>query len=179
MLVKYSALFAVLCVLFCGNAFAQAVWQADVQIQSFTVTAASGMIKIPRPVPLPRTGIPGPGPNAPPPIPSNALDVNVTVLSNNDDDARNVKLLVFLPPESRVITMPASCVASQLSGPNLPTNAASVTCPLGDLTVNATQSVRITIARPPSHVVPRVGVFAYSDSPDPNTGNNHAEVVAQ
>jgi hypothetical protein len=92
---------------------------------------------------------------------------------------RNAKLLVFLPPESRIIAMPPACVASLLSGPNLSTNAAFAACTLGDMGVNATKSMQLTIARPPSYVVPRVGVFAYSESPDPNTTNNHTEVVAQ
>lgn len=46
------------------------------------------------------------------------------------------------------------------------------------------QSLAVTAARtqlktPRPVIQPRVGVFAYSDSPDPNTDNNHAETVVQ
>jgi hypothetical protein len=179
MLVKCSFAFALLGVISVTNASAQAVWQADVKIQSLAVTAARTPLKTPRPVIQPRVVAPAPGATLPQPLPSDALEINVVVHSDNDDDARNAKLLVFLPPESRAISMPPSCVAPPPPGVGAPSNNAYVTCTLGDMGVNATQAVRLTIARPPAHVIPRVGVYAYSDSPDPNTGNNHAETVLQ
>lgn len=179
MLVRITLVIVVLSVLGFTDASAQAVWQADVQIQSLTATAARTPLKTLRPAIQPRTGAPVLGAAVPQPLTSDALDVSVVVFSNNDDDARNAKLLVFLPPESRVIAMPPSCVAPPPPGVGAPSNNAYVTCTLGDMAVNASQTVRVTIARPPSHVVPRVGAFAYSDSPDPNTTNNHAETIAQ
>lgn len=179
MLVRSALVFLALGIFACTNASAQAVWQADVQIQSLVVTAPRTSLKTTRPVTQPRIVAPVPGATLPQPLPSDALEISVVVLSNNDDDARNAKLLVFLPPESRAIAMPPSCAAPPPPGVGAPSNNAYVSCSLGDMGVNATQTVRVTIARPPSHVVPRVGVFAYSDSPDPNTGNNHAETVAQ
>jgi hypothetical protein len=87
MLVRNTFFLAVLGVIGCTDACAQAVWQADVQIQTLTVTAARGSIRPVRPAPLPRVAPPDPVASLPTAIPSDALDINVTVFSNNDDDA--------------------------------------------------------------------------------------------
>ena len=158
-------------------AAAQAVGQADVQIQSLSVTAARVR---PTLAPAPRGGPRPIGAPAPAPTigPADALSIQVVVLSNNDDDAQNVQLNIFLPPESRVLSLPAGCAAFPVN--SMPSGAVSafVTCGLGALYVNATRAVGLTITRPPSYVAPRVGVFAWSETPDPNTGNNHDEKVA-
>lgn len=143
-------------------AAAQAVGQADVQIQSLSVTAARvrpTLAPAPRGGPRP-IGAPAPAPTIGP------------------ADAQNVQLNIFLPPESRVLSLPAGCAAFPVN--SMPSGAVSafVTCGLGALYVNATRAVGLTITRPPSYVAPRVGVFAWSEAPDPNTGNNHDEKVA-
>ena len=155
------------------RAEAQAVWQADVQIQSLTVTPGRTLASPTRTLPG-RVAAPAGGGRTALPA-SEALDVQVVVFSNNDDDAQNVRLSIFLPPESHPLSIPAGCSAPPPGG-NTPT--ASVTCLLGAMGVNASRTVALSISRPPSYVVPRVGVFAWSDTPDPSTLNNHAEAVA-
>jgi len=159
---------------------AQAVGQADVQIQSFSVTAS-------RPVPVrPVAPIRGAGSAIAPPttvspgaaLQGPSINIQVVVLSNNDDDAQNVRLNIFLPPESHVLAVPAGCQQPPTNNGATGVSNAFVHCAFGAMFVNATRTINLTISRPPSYVVPRVGVFAWSDTPDPNTGNNHAEAVA-
>lgn len=178
MLTKSPFILVALCALFSPRVDAQAVGQADVSIQSLTVTASRTPAKIAQA--LPGRVMPPSGSVAPTPLPpSAALDVNVVVFSHWDDDAQNVKLLIFLPPESRVLGMPAECAAPVSNPGSTGISNAFVTCTLGSMAVNATRPVRISITRPVSYVVPRVGVFAWSETPDPNTSNNHAVTVAQ
>jgi hypothetical protein len=177
MLTKSMTILVALGALVSIRAEAQAVGQADVQIQSLTVTPARSLRAPGRTLPT-RIAPPG-GIVGPTPLPaSDSLDINVVVFSWNDDDAQNVKLNIFLPPESHVLGMPAECAAPVSNPGATGVSNAFVTCTLGSMAVNAARPVRITIARPVSYVVPRVGVFAWSETPDPNTANNHAEAVA-
>lgn len=162
------------------RAEAQAVGQADVQIQSLTVsftpTAGGAMKPIQRPA-SPIGGRPTLQP-ANPAAAGGSMVANVVVFSNNDDDAQNVKLNIFLPPETHVLALQPGCVSPVTNNGATGVSNAFVTCSLGAMTVNASRSISLTISRPPTYVVPRVGVFAWSETPDPNTGNNHAEAVA-
>ena len=142
---------------------AQAVGQADVQIQALSVTWQSSTSRVGS-LTTTRTL-------------TRNLQIGVTVFSNNDDDAQAVRLLIFLPPESQALTLPSSCAAGATNGTTGTANA-YVTCRIGTLPVNGSQTIAITASAPPSYVVPRVGVFAWSDTSDPNTANNHAEAVA-
>lgn len=159
------------------RAAAQAVGQADVLIQSLSVVAAP-------PQPMARGAIPSrparqPAGGTVAPLPaSTALDIQVVVFSYNDDDAQNVKLNIFLPPETHAVALPAGCAAPVTNNGSTGISNAFVTCTLGAMGVNASRAINLTISRPPSFVVPRVGVFAWSETPDPNTANNHAEAVA-
>ena len=165
-----------------GPALAQAVGQADVQIQSLSVVKRLVIGNQPiRPVAV-KTLSTTPTRNAqlPNQIPAtDQLDIQVVVFSNNDDDARNVRLHVIFPPETRILAAPSNCVGGPggIGGPGT-VNAYAI-CSIGTLTVGASQMVRLSISLPPSYVVPRVGVFAWSDTSDPNSANNHAEQVAQ
>jgi hypothetical protein len=152
---------------------AQAVGQADVLIQSLTVNRTRGLPTLAQPGP--RGTLPGPrGVPAPGPIATGGLAIQVVVFSYWDDDAQNVRVNVFFPPETSVISMPPNCAVPATGGSTNP----FASCTLGTLGVNASQTVNITITMPPSYVVPRVGVFAWAETPDPNTANNHAEQVA-
>ena len=162
------------------NAAAQAVGQADVQIQSLTVNFTPTVAGRVKPIPRPISPVMPPSrfaPAAAAPA-GGSLVAQVVVFSNNDDDAQNVKLNIFLPPETHVLALPPGCTAPVSNNGSTGVSNAFVHCTLGVMTVNASRSVTLTISRPPSFVVPRVGVFAWSDTPDPNTGNNHAEAVA-
>jgi Domain of unknown function DUF11 len=146
------------------SADAQAVGQADVQIQRLSVAWQ-----------LQRQVLTGA--RSAVATPTRNLVINVTVFSNNDDDAQGVGLMVFLPPESKAMSVPANCVPQGTNGSTGTANA-YVMCKLGALPVNASSAITIAASAPPSYVVPRVGVFAWSQTSDPNTANNHAESVA-
>ena len=102
------------------------------------------------------------------------IAIQVVVFSYNDDDAQNVRLNIFFPPETHVVSMPKNCTVPVTGGTTNP----FASCALGTFFVNAQQTVVLTISMPPSYVAPRVGVFAWSETPDPSTANNHAEQVA-
>ena len=153
---------------------AQAVGQADVMIQNLTVNRTRNRPTLPGTtsrVPVPSIGERAAAPVS---IAAAGLAIQVTVFSHNDDDAQNVRLNVFFPPETQVISMPSNCTVPTTGGTTNP----FASCTVGTLAVQGSQTVNITISMPPSHVVPRVGAFAWAETPDPSTANNHAEQVA-
>ena len=179
MLTKSMVTLVVIGGLVSTRAAGQAVGQADVMIQSLTVAPARSLPQMRQPIPGRLARQPGGTAVAPAPLPvGDALDIQVVVFSNNDDDAQNVKLNIFLPPETHAIQLPAGCAAPVTNNGSTGVSNAFVTCMLGAMPVNASRVINLTISRPPSFVVPRVGVFAWSETPDPNTANNHAEAVA-
>jgi hypothetical protein len=122
-------------------------WQADVQIRTLEVTRAK-----------------------------TALSVRVVVYTEHDDEARDVRLLVLLPVGSGIQRLVDGCTAS--SGPPMvPALRATVTCELGSLADRAFHEVVLTISRPTDGRPTRLGVFAYSGTPDPRPANNFAERV--
>ena len=154
---------------------AQAVGQADVMIQSLTVSRTRSRPTIQAPISRPPT--PDLSPVRPAPtlaVPDAGLAIQVTVFSHNDDDAQNVRLNVFFPPETHVISLPSNCSVPTTGGTTNP----FASCTIGTLAVQGSQTVNLTISMPPSHVVPRVGAFAWAETPDPSTANNHAVQIA-
>jgi len=132
---------------FHAGAGQQLNWQADVQIRTLEVTRAK-----------------------------TALSVRVVVYTEDDDEARDVRLLVLLPVGAGIQRLGAGCVAS--SGPPMvPALRATVTCELGSIADRAFHEVVLTISRPPEGTPTRLGVFAYSSTPDPRPANNFAERV--
>jgi hypothetical protein len=126
------------------TADAQAVSQADVRVRSFAVVKSS---KLPF-----------------------VFEVKVAVYSENDDDARDTKLLVFLPPETDALALPQRCQPTS-------DKRGYVTCSLGVLGLGATETVSFTIGATPSHVLPRLAAVAYSQTADPRFVDNHAERI--
>jgi len=175
--IRIAAITALLGVSATASARAQAVAQADVVLQTMSVVRRPAKVLPVRPTrpPLgdPRTPALTPVP-APAPAPTD-IDVQVTVFSYHDDDAHGAMLRVFLPPETQATAMSAGCTAGGIAGSPI---HAYVTCSLGQMAVNATRVIMLTFSAPPSHVVARVGAFAWSDTSDPNTGNNYMERVA-
>jgi hypothetical protein len=156
------------------RAAAQAVGQADVMIQSLTVSRMRPRPTMPATLPrVPAPELPVATPT-PVTLAAAGLAIQVTVFSHNDDDAQNVRLNVFFPPETHVTSMPANCTVPTTGGTTNP----FATCTVGTLAVQGSQTVAITISMPPSHVVPRVGAFAWAETPDPSTANNHAVQIA-
>ena len=154
---------------------AQAVGQADVMIQSLTVDRTRSRPTLPATISRPPTTDIRPAPTTPAlAIAAAGLAIQVVVFSHNDDDAQNVRLNVFFPPETHVISMPPNCTVPTTGGTTNP----FASCTIGTLAVQGSQTVNLTISMPPSHVVPRVGAFAWAETPDPSTANNHAVQVA-
>ena len=122
-------------------------WQADLQIRTLEITRS-------------RTG----------------LSVRVLVYTEHDDAARDTRLVILLPVGVGIKRLSAGCIAS--AGPSMvPALRASVTCELGTIADRGYSEVLLLITRPTEGVPTRLGVFAYSGTPDPRPGNNYAERV--
>ena len=122
-------------------------WQADVQIRTLEVTKA-------------RSGI----------------SVRIVVYTEHDDEARDARLLILLPVGVGVQRLVAGCTAS--AGPSMmPSLRATVTCELGSIADRGFHEVLLGITAPSSPTPTRLGVFAYSATPDPKPGNNYAERI--
>lgn len=125
----------------------QLAWQADVQIKTLEVTKA-------------RSGI----------------SVRVVVYTEHDDEARDTRLLILLPVGAGIQKMVAGCTAS--AAPSMmPSLRATVTCELGSIADRGFHEVLVAITPPSNATQSRLGVFAYSATPDPRPGNNYAERV--
>ena len=122
-------------------------WQADVQIRTLEVTKA-------------RSGI----------------SIRIVVYTEHDDEARDARLLILLPVGVGVQRLVAGCSAS--AGPSMmPSLRATVTCELGSIADRGFHEVQLGITAPSSQAPTRLGVFAYSATPDPQPGNNYAERI--
>lgn len=112
--------------------------------------------------------------------------IAVDVASNNDDDARNVRCVVVLPPTANLLntdppaligpTFPAVGNANNAvqSAPTTGFVVFELPHPLGvgqQATLRLSVSVQTTYAQVP------IAAFAYSDCPDPNPANNFRSVV--
>jgi hypothetical protein len=123
----------------------QKTWQADLQIRTLEITAT-------------RTG----------------LSARIVVYTENDDEAKDARLLVLLPPGVGIDRLGPGCAASP--GPSMvPSLRASVGCDLGAIPNHGFREVVVSTTRPTDAQPKRFGVFAYSGTPDPVPGNNYAE----
>lgn len=122
-------------------------WQADIQIRTLEVTRS-------------RTG----------------MSVRVVVYTENDDEARDAKVLILLPVAVGIDKLAPGCTAA--SGPSMmPSLRATVACELGAIADRAIREVLLATTLPPDESPRRFGVFAYSATPDPKPGNNYAERI--
>ena len=124
-------------------AVGQEVWQADVRIQSLEVTNGKG-----------------------------SVGIRVFVTSDNDDDARGVRLELLLPVGAGVVRMAQGCRPSASPVANL---VARVICELGVIPVRGLREVVISATAPTPGPNRKVAVFVTSDTPDPEPANNYAE----
>ncbi|HJU75217.1 MAG TPA: hypothetical protein VJ717_15855 [Gemmatimonadaceae bacterium] len=123
------------------------VWQADIQIRTLEVTQTK-----------------------------RSMSVRVVIYTENDDEARNARLLFLLPVGVGIERLGTGCIASP--GPsNVPALRAAVTCDLGGIPNHGFREVAITTTLPTEGLAKRIGVFAYSATPDPVPGNNYAERI--
>ncbi|MBC7790777.1 MAG: hypothetical protein H7Z74_12585 [Anaerolineae bacterium] len=127
------------------QAIAQQVWQADVRVQAFDVTAA-------------RTAGP--------------VSVRVAITSDRDDDARAVRLEILLPVGVGILRLAEECRASPSVVSAL---TARVSCLLGDVPVGGLREVRLLTTGVATGMQNRFTVFVTSDTPDPDASNNYAE----
>jgi hypothetical protein len=125
------------------------VWQADMQISSIKITETNG-----------------------------ELICRVTVLSNNDDDAREPSVRVLLPVGVKFVraSFPDANPKStySVSKSFVPDGSQGiVTWNIGEnLTVGASRTIVIVTTSPPNGMSTTFGAFAWSITPDPNSANN-------
>lgn len=120
-------------------------WQADIQIRTLEITRS-------------RTGV----------------SVRVVVYTENDDEARDAKILILLPVAVGIEKLGPGCTAT--AGPSMmPSLRAIVACELGAIADRDFREVHLATTLPPDQSPRRFGVFAYSATPDPKPGNNYAE----
>jgi hypothetical protein len=123
----------------------QQVWQADVQVRTLEVTRS-------------RTG----------------LSVRVVVYTEHDDEARDARLLILLPVGVGVEHLATGCSAAA-GPPGVPALRATISCQLGGIVDRGFREVLLSTTLPPDASPRRLGVFAYSATPDPVPRNNYAE----
>ena len=122
-------------------------WQADIQIRTLEITRS-------------RTG----------------MSVRVVVYTENDDEARDAKVLILLPVAVGIEKLAPGCTAT--AGPSMmPSLRATVACELGAIADREVREVLLATTLPPDESPRRFGVFAYSATPDPKPGNNYAERI--
>lgn len=123
------------------------VWQADIRIRTLEVTKSKS-----------------------------GLNARVVVYTENNDEARDARLLVLLPVGVGIQRLGAGCSAT--AGPSMvPSLRAAVACDLGGIPDHGIAEVTLVTTLPPEGVPARFGVFTYSGTPDPVPGNNFAERV--
>ena len=94
-----------------------------------------------------------------------------------DDDARETKATILLPVAVRYIAASTSvsggtCLVNQYTGGN--GSSSYVTCELGQLGVNQLEKIKVVTTLPPASITRReCGVFAWSETPDPDRSNNY------
>jgi hypothetical protein len=121
------------------------VWQADLQVRTLEITKTRG-----------------------------GMNVRIVVYTEKNDEARDVRLVVLLPVGVGVDRLAQGCAAS--AGPSMvPSLRAIVACDLGALADRGYREVQLGTTLPPEGLQKRLGVFAYSATPDPIPGNNYAE----
>jgi hypothetical protein len=122
-------------------------WQADIQIRTLEVTRTK-----------------------------TSINARVVIYTENDDAAQNARLLILLPIGVGIERIAPTCSAAP--GPSMvPSLRAMVTCDLGVIPDRGYREVVLSTTVPATAPPKRLGVFAYSTTPDPVPGNNYAERI--
>jgi|SRR5687768_13572820 len=120
-------------------------WQADIQIRTLEVTKTK-----------------------------TNMSVRVVVYTENDDEARDARLLILLPVGIGIERLAGRCAAS--AGPSMvPSLRGTVLCNVGSIANGGFREVTLTTTLPSEPLPKRLGAFTYSGTPDPMPGNNYAE----
>jgi len=149
------------------SGFSQARWQADVSISSVSITPI--LKKSPRP-----TNTINQPPTTVVQATDETLKCTITVHNENDDDARATMLLVLLPVEVSVVSMPSNATLDPSVNASQPF-AGYISFNLGQMAVQQNITVEFTFTK--SKYGNKVGAYAFSDSPDPNPANNHKDAT--
>jgi hypothetical protein len=121
------------------------MWQADIQIRTLEVTKTK-----------------------------TTMSARVVIYTENDDDARDARVLILLPAGVGIQRLGTGCTAPV--GPSMVHSLrATVTCEVGVIPNRGFREVALTTTLPPEPMPKRFGVFTYSSTPDPVPGNNYAE----
>jgi hypothetical protein len=108
---------------------------------------------------------------------STSYRCNVSVFSNNDDDAQDVNLHVLLPLEMRVTSVSPGC---WIGPPMGDASRGIVLCKLGSMGVNETKAVSVSVYALPASVGYQKSCAAFVESsvPDGNHSNNFGQSIA-
>ena len=161
-----------LLILLCNRASAQARFQSDVSISTITVVAAPVGKQPPKLSSNVATSPKAPAQQSPLALDAN-LKCTIVVHNENDDDAHAAMLLVILPVEVSIISVPANCTVYKAGGTS--PLAAYLVFNLGNMAVQQNITLEFTFTK--SQFGNKVGAYAYSASPDPNPANNYKDVV--
>jgi Domain of unknown function DUF11 len=148
--------------------FSQARWQADVSVTSVTIAPASlkkvtqGTDNINRPEKKVVQAV------------DDNLKCTITIHNENDDDAWGTMMVVVLPVEVSVVSMPSNATLDP-SVTATQTFAGHIIFNIGHMAVQQNITVEFTFTK--SKYGNKVGAYAYSDSPDPNPANNYKDAT--
>ena len=148
--------------------FAQARWQADVSVTAVTITPAA-LKKVARPT----DNINKPQEKIVQAVDDN-LKCSITIHNENDDDAWGTMMVVVLPVEVTVVSMPSNAKLDP-SVTATQTFAGHIIFNIGHMAVGQNVTVEFTFTK--SKYGNKVGAYAYSDSPDPNPANNYKDAT--
>ena len=161
---------AILTIMFLSTTgYSQARWQADVSVTSVTITPVPIIKKVTKP----RENIQVPEQKITQTAGEN-LKCSVTIHNENDDDARGTVLVVVLPVEVSIISIPANATVDPSVNSTQP-YAGYITFNIGQMAVQQNVTVEFTISK--SKYGNKVGAYAYSLSPDPNPANNYKDAT--
>jgi hypothetical protein len=132
-----------------GNQQAAQRWQADIQIRTLEITKMK-----------------------------TNMSVRVVVYNENDDEARDARLLILLPVGVGIERLAPGCAATA-GPPMVPSLRGAVLCDVGTIPNGGFREVSITTTLPSEPLPKHLGAFAYSRTPDPVPGNNYAERTIQ
>jgi hypothetical protein len=122
-------------------------WQADIQIRTLEVTKTK-----------------------------TNMSVRVVVYNENDDEARDARLLILLPVGVGIERLAPGCAATA-GPPMVPSLRGTVLCDVGTIPNGGFREISLTTTLPSDPLPKRLGAFIYSRTPDPTPGNNYAERI--
>jgi len=170
---KRNCLILAFSALFSFGATSQERAQADVSITSVTLSDVK-VKTLTKPVSEHAPGtVPSAGSNTASLVSSGNLKCSITVHNENDDDANQTMLVVVVPVEVSIVSMPAN--ATVYKAGNTSPFAGYLTFSLGNMYVGQNITVEFTFKK--SQYGNKVGAYAFSASPDPNPANNYKDAT--